>query len=474
LPRELDLDAVAAYLALGFVPGELTPFRAVRKVRPGCRVIATPGGSRTERYWPWPRFFDAPADRTLEECADEAGERLSASTRAMLLSDRPVGVLLSGGLDSSLMTALLPPDVRRETRTFAIGFEGGGHHDERSHARRVAAHLGTKHRELVVPLDVAGELERVVRLLDEPCADPAAVPAFLVARAASAEVTVLLSGTGGDEVFGGYKRYRLPALLRRTAALPRAAARKLARLLAEQDLNRSHSGAEQMVMAKKLLEARGRRGFMAAYLSALEPAPPWRWREALAVPASPESAVTDLSDALERERGGPPARSEEAAFAFDHLYYLPDDLLLKEDRTTMGASVEGRVPYLAPSLVRFGAALPLATRFGRNGGKHVLRILGRRHLPEDIVLRPKHGFSVPIEDWLRGPLAPLARDVLGDPRSGIFRRDALVRWLDEHAAHRDRSGPLWAALCFELWWRTIGSARPQELAHAGRPLEHAR
>jgi asparagine synthetase B (glutamine-hydrolysing) len=228
------------------------------------------------------------------------------------------------------------------------------------------------------------------------------------------------------------------------------------------------------VMTRKLLEARGRPGFMAAYLSAFEPAPPWRWREALAVPASPESAVAALSAALTRELGATPARGEEAAFAFDHLYYLPDDLLLKEDRTTMGASVEGRVPFLDPALVRIGAGLPLETRFGRSGGKQVLRTLGRRHLPEDIVERGKHGFSVPIEDWLRGPLAPLARDVFGSAGSGVFRREVLGRWLDEHQARRDRSGPLWAALCFELWWSTIGSARPEALADAGRPLEPAR
>src|SRR5262249_39370105 len=229
----------------------------------------------------------------------------------------------------------------------AIGFEGGGHHDERPHARRVAAHLGTRHSEFPVALDVASELERVVRFLDEPCADPAAVPAFLVARAASAEGRVLLSGTGGDEVFGGYRRYRLPALLRRSALLPGAAARALARLLAERDLNRSTAAAERMVMARKMLEARGRAGFMAAYLSPFEPAPPWRWEEALAAPLSTSGVAATLSGALERELGASPTGSEETAFAFDHLYYLPDDLLLKEDRTTMGASVEGRVPYLS-------------------------------------------------------------------------------------------------------------------------------
>src|SRR5262249_9500209 len=124
--------------------------------------------------------------------------------------------------------------------------------------------------------------------------------------------------------------------------------------------------------------------------------------------------------------------------------------------------------------VRFAAGLPLDTRFGPDGGKQVLRTLARRHLPPDLARREKHGFSVPIEDWLRGPLASLARDVFAGAGSGVFRSDVLQRWLDEHEARRDRSGPLWAALCFELWWRTVGSARPQALAEAGRPLEASR
>ena len=474
LPRDLDREAVGAYLALGFVPGAATPFRAVRKVRPGCRVLATPTGMRTERYWAWPEFFTSAPRGDADSIASEVGERLGAATRSMLLSDRPVGVLLSGGLDSSLMTALLPEDVRHETRTFSIGFEAGGHHDERPYARRVAAHLGTRHREFTVTLQVGEELERVVRFLDEPCADLAAVPAFLIARAASAEVTVLLSGTGGDEVFGGYRRYRLPALLRRGAALPRAAARGLARILAESDLHRGTAAAERIVMARKFLEARGRDDFMAAYLSAFEPAPPWRWKEALAIGIPIADVAATVQGAIAHEMGRSPSAGEETAFCFDHLYYLPDDLLLKEDRTTMVASVEGRVPFLSASLVRDAAGLPLATRFGPEGGKRMLRTLARRHLPEDIVARPKHGFSVPIEDWLRGPLASLARDVFGGSGSGVFRREVLARWLDEHAARRDRSGPLWAALCFELWWRSVGSARPEALAAAGRPLEPVR
>src|SRR6185369_7077207 len=154
---------------------------------------------------------------------------------------------------------------------------------------------------------------------------------------------------------------------------------------------------------------------------------------------------------LVTEWGGTPPGEEAAAFAADHLYYLPDDLLLKEDRMTMGASVEGRVPYLDADLVAWAAGLPLASRFDGDRGKRVLRTLARRLLPESVSARGKHGFSVPIEDWLRGPLDTLLGDVIGSEGSGLFRRDVLKRWHDEHRARRDRSGALWAALTWELW-----------------------
>jgi asparagine synthase (glutamine-hydrolysing) len=475
LPRDLDRDAFASYLALGFVPGTATIVRAVRKVRPGTRMIVTPTERCEERWWAWPRFFEGGRERMTDEAlADEAGTFLRDATNAMLLSDRPLGVLLSGGVDSSVMLALLPEAVRRETRTFTIGFSSGDHHDERRYAREVAAHLGTRHQELTVPLDVANELPRVIELLDEPCADPAAVPAHLVARAASREVTVLLSGTGGDEVFGGYRRYRLPAMLRRIGWLPRGLATAAAGLLADRDQHRRTAGGERTIMVRKLLEARGRGSFVDAYLSTLEPAAPARWAEALAVAADPARVGQALLRELTGELGSPPEGKEVQAFAVDHLFYLPDDLLLKEDRCTMGASVEGRVPYLDAPLVTFAAGLPLASRFRDARGKHVLRLLARRLLPEAIAGRRKHGFSVPIEDWLRGPLDSLAGDVFAGTGSGMLDMAALRRWHDLHRRGRDRAGALWAALAFELWWSRIGSAPPARLADNGRPRVHAR
>jgi len=476
LPRQLDLEGVGRYLALGFVPGEATALRAIRKLRPGCRLIATASGARRERYWTWPDFAPDPAlaGTSLDALADQVGARLGASTRAMLLSDRPVGVLLSGGLDSSLMTALLPEEIRRETRTFSIGFEGGDYHDERAYARRVAEALGTRHHESTVGVDLERELPRVVALLDEPCADPAAVPAHLVAREAGEHVTVVLSGTGADELFGGYRRHRLPGMLARLAWLPPAVARAGARLLGERDQHRRTLSGERLVMARKLLEARGRGPFLGAYLSALEPARPAQWREATALAVDPGAVASALAAEMAQEIGAPHRDLTSIAWAADHLWYLPDDLLLKEDRSTMGASVEGRVPYLDDALVRFAATLPIASRIEGATSKRVLRRLAERVLPSEIVTRRKHGFSVPIEEWLRGPLDALAGDTFAGAGSGLFHMDVIRRWHDEHRRHRDRSGALWAVLCLELWWREIGTADAARLAGHGRPLRASR
>jgi asparagine synthase (glutamine-hydrolysing) len=473
LPRELDLEALGGYLTYGWIPGEATPFRTIRRLRPGCRVLLRPGdvAVRQERYRPWPPFFkraDA-ANLPVERLADEAGRLLGEAATAMLLSDRPVGVLLSGGLDSSVLVAMLPEEARRQTRTFSIGFSNGGHHDERRFASRVAQHLGTQHRELAVPLDVATVLPELVQRLDQPLADPAAVPAYLVARAAAAEVTVLLSGTGGDEVFGGYRRHRLPSLLKSLRFLPPGVAAAAARTLGRHSPERSSAAGERLVHVRKLLEARARGGFMDAYLSTFEPAPPSIWAEAVAAAVSTAGSSTLIERSLVAELGAMPADLAEQLFSVDFLHYLPDDLLLKEDRTTMAASVEGRVPYLDQPLVEFGAALPLETRFEGSRGKHLLRVLGRRHLPAEITERGKHGFSTPVEQWLRGPLDGLVADVFAGAGSGVFRMDVLRRWHAEHRAGWDRSGELWAALSFELWWRTVGAASPEELAAAGRP-----
>src|SRR5436309_3569896 len=250
-----------------------SPIYGSSKARTQCEVCAACSGSRS-------------TTRATKPCCSHAirwASSRSTSPRSGTESCLP---------RRSRRCYAIPPCLARSIPTVSIGFEGGGYHDERAIARRVAQHLGTRHHEYSVPMEIADELPRVIAMLDEPCADSAAIPAHLVARAASADVTVLLSGTGGDEIFGGYQRYRLPALLRRVGWLPRPLASFGARLLTERDQNRRTALGEKFILARKLLDARARPDFMAAYLSTREPTSPMRWREALARRTSRRDAST--------------------------------------------------------------------------------------------------------------------------------------------------------------------------------------
>lgn len=460
VPARVAPSRFRDYLALGWVPGEDTVLEGVRRLPPGHRLVADAGGIRVEAYDdPSRPAPDIPADP--RERRDELERRIAISVERQLASDVPLGILLSGGIDSSLLTALLPPEVRREALTFCVGFRDGGGHDERATARRVAEHLGTRHIEHEIDLDVEHWLTRVVEHLDEPLADPAAVPALAIADAASAHVKVLLSGTGGDELFGGYRRHRLGSLLGRLRWLPKPIARSAAGAIGRSAGSRRVRAGELAVFAGKALSARAAPNFATAYLASQAPARIGAWRGLLAEdgPEPIAALVARLAPTWDGASG-----DAAAALAFDRRYYLPDDLLLKEDRMTMAVSVEGRVPFLDETVAPYADALPMAER-ASGKGKRILRDLALRHLPPDIVHRPKHGFSVPVTEWLRGPLAAFSRArLLEGGASGVWRRDALARRLSEHASgRRDHGGVLWAALLWELWWASPSGpgGRPQ-------------
>jgi asparagine synthase (glutamine-hydrolysing) len=450
LPTRVAPARFSDYLALGWVPGEETVLEGIRRVPPGHRLVADPSGFRVEPYEdPVLRRAPIPADPAGR--LDELERRIAFAVERQLVSDVPLGVLLSGGIDSSLVTALLPRELRAETRTFCVGFAGGGHHDETQYARRVAAHLGTRHTERVLHLDAEALTRRAAAHFDEPLADPAAVPALAVAEVAAREVKVLLSGTGGDELFGGYRRYRLGRMLARLSALPRPLAGALAGALEVRVGSRRSRAAELSVHAGKMLNARSAPDFLTAYLGTQSPASDRIWRALCPeLPAGPMAALAARFAPFDD-----PARPPEArAFAWDRRYYLPDDLLLKEDRMTMAVSVEGRVPLLDERVAEFADALPAGDKIRGATGKWILRELARRHVPPDLVDRPKHGFSVPVTEWLRGPLAALARDALASGgASGAWDPAGMRRALDDHASgRRDRGGALWTALAWELWW----------------------
>jgi asparagine synthase (glutamine-hydrolysing) len=445
LPRgEIDVDAVEAFLAFNSVPAPLTIFRGVRKLPPGHVLVWEGDGARLERF-ARPAPVRAADTRSEDEglLVEELRARLRDSVRAHLVSDVPVGVLLSGGIDSALLAALAAEESPERLRTFSIGFEERSF-DELDGARLVAERYGTEHRELVLRPNAALLLPALAEAFDEPFADSSALPTYLVSELASREVKVALSGEGGDELFGGYYTYAADLLALRAGGLARLARPFVERL--------PSSGA------KASFDYRAKRFVRAAHLPPLERHHGWK-----------EIFAPELRAELTgRPNGSDPVELLRARFAetegaellsrlqdVDLGTYLVDDLLVKTDRASMAHSLEARVPYLDPVPAAFALALPTRHKVRGLRKKVLLRRAAEPLLPRAIVSGKKRGFSIPAAAWLRGDLEPFARDVLSADvlrRQGFFRPEIVTRLLDDHVAGReDLSRQLWGLLAFTLW-----------------------
>jgi asparagine synthase (glutamine-hydrolysing) len=466
LPRgEVDLDALEAFLAFNSIPAPMTIFRGTRKLPPGHLLVwEERSGVRIERF-ARPAPVAAAEERHDDEAelVEELRARIRDSVRAHLVSDVPVGVLLSGGVDSSLLTALAAEEGGEPLRTFSIGFEERSF-DELGDARLVAERYATQHRELVVRPDAALLLPALAEAFDEPFADSSALPTYLVSRLAAQDVKVALSGEGGDELFGGYYTYSADLLAARVGGLARIARPVVERLPSSS--------------AKASLDYRAKRFVRAAHLPPLERH--HGWKEIFSADARAELTQRRTSfdpvDLL-RARYAETAGADELARLqdVDLGLYLVDDLLVKTDRASMAHSLEARVPYL--DTVVTNLALSLATRHKVRGlrKKVLLRKAAEPLLPARIVHGKKRGFSIPGAAWLRGELEPFARETLSSARigrQGYFRPEAVARVLDDHVAGReDLSRQLWGLLAFTLWHeahveRTPGALRPDRLAAA--------
>ncbi len=447
IPRELDRGALHAYLAFNSIPAPMSIFAAARKLPPGHVLECSPDGVRTWRY---ARPAPAPADRLRREgagaLADELRERLRDSVQAHLLADVPVGVLLSGGVDSSLLTALAARESSERVSTFSIGFRERSF-NELVQAREVARRYDTDHHELVVSPRIEDLLPRLVSAFDEPFADSSAVPTYLVSQLAAEHVKVVLCGEGGDELFGGYETYVADQLAGRVGP----AAARLASLV-----DRLPSSD-----ARVSLDYRARRFTRAAALPPLErhhgfkeifsPAA----RSRLVVPEWREPATDPLDPWRERfaETEGAPmlARLQDV----DLGIYLPDDLLVKTDRMSMVHSLEARVPYLDPVVAELALSLPTDLKVRGLAKKRLLKRTAAPLVPRSIIRGRKRGFSIPAAAWLRGELEPFARELLSPERTaaqGYFEPTAVTSLLDEHVARRqDHSRQLWGLMSFSLW-----------------------
>ncbi len=448
LSRGLDYAALGEYLSKLYVGGERSIYASIRKLPPAHLLVAARGGVSSRRYWsPW----DVPprTGALLEsDLLDELDERLREAVRLRLRSDVPLGCFLSGGVDSSLIAAMAC-ELSASLKTFTVGF-GRGDYDESPHARRVAEHLGTEHHEFRVESEVGEFARRIPEVFDEPFGDSSAVPSWHVAKATRSEVTVALSGDGGDEVFGGYRRYRARRMAARFRAVPGAALSAvsgLARLLGGGGGRYGGSFRENLRrFARYAKQVRDRpwltrpEYFDAAMREELLAPEAWKGvREAMAEAARPE-VPADLDPA-------------ELAMRLDMLDYLPDDILVKVDRTSMDVSLEARAPLLDHRVVEFMLSLPPEWKLRGRTGKYLLKRLAERFLPKDIVHRPKHGFALPLADWFGkggGGRKMLEEGLRRTADGGLVRPEAVEALLEAHAAGcADLGEHLWAVLVLE-------------------------
>ncbi|GAB3791394.1 asparagine synthase (glutamine-hydrolyzing) [Dyella agri] len=472
---EIDRDALALLLRHNCIPAPYAIHRGVTKLRPGhlLRIPAdAPQDAQPRPYW---RYNDAvgagldhPLDGTDEEAIDALETQLGASVGAQMLADVPLGAFLSGGIDSSTVVALMQARSRRPIKTFTMGF-GENDYDEAAHAKAVATHLGTEHTELYVrPEDALALIPRLPSIFCEPFGDSSQIPTFLISQLTRREVTVALSGDGGDELFGGYNRYlgartaweqmqRLPSFVRHAGA---GALRAMspatwdkwferAKPLLPKRWHLATPGDKAQKLADVLAQSSGHDFF-------LNLASQWKDPGSIVIGAREPSTL--LTDSSAWPRTGNLA---DWMMAMDAQSYLPDDILVKVDRAAMANSLETRVPMLDHRVVELAWRVPLHRKIRDGEGKWLLRQVLYRHVPRTLVERPKMGFAIPLDSWLRGPLRDWAEALLDEGRlrrEGYFYPKPIRQKWDEHlSGRRNWQYPLWTVLMFQAWleesWR---------------------
>jgi asparagine synthase (glutamine-hydrolysing) len=457
---EIDRDAVALFMRYGYVPAPYSIYRRTWKLPPGA-LLTYRSGTEPKIEWYWnPRTIAAaaqadPAPGTDTERIEMLEHLMVRSVKNEMVADVPLGAFLSGGIDSSLVTALMQANSSRPIKTFTIGFHAEGFNEAR-HAAAVARHIGTDHTELYLSdQDVRDVIPNLPVWYDEPFADASQIPTHLVSRLAREHVTVALSGDGGDELFGGYSRYRwarqldraitpLPDLVRRgagslLAAVPNGVASRLMLLLPENE--RPRRPAQSLKKLGRLLSAPGE-----------------FHREIVSIWNNPEEVVLGAHE--------PPMLADPGlARAFPHIaermmlndaiMYLPDDILAKVDRASMAVSLEVRVPLLNHQIMEYAWRLPLEFKLRGNVTKWAMRQILYRYVPRALIERPKQGFMVPLDDWLRGPLRGWIDDLVAPDalrRDGFFDADVIgARWRDHRNRQWDWGYALWNVAMFQSW-----------------------
>ncbi|HEU0098279.1 MAG TPA: asparagine synthase (glutamine-hydrolyzing) [Allosphingosinicella sp.] len=475
--REIDRRALALFTRFNYVPAPHSIYSGIAKLPPGSFLTLRAGDKApvVRPYWSAAEVAasgaSAPLDIGPEEATDELERLLSKTVSQQMISDVPLGAFLSGGVDSSTVVALMQAQSSRPVKSFSIGFSDPAY-NEAEHAGAVARHLGTDHTELYVqPEDALAVIPSLPSIYDEPFADASQIPTLLVSRLARKQVTVALSGDGGDELFAGYNRYRLAARnWGRIAKLPRplrsAVARGLIAFSPEQ-WNKV-AGAFAPILPRSLRVSlpgekvhKAALGLASGSADELYQGLVSSWRDPGEIVIGGAEPATLGSETLDRLDG---LGICERMMALDMLTYLPDDILAKVDRAAMSVSLETRVPLLDHRVVEFAWRLPLDLKLRGGETKWVLRQLLYRHVPRTLIERPKMGFGIPIDAWLRGPLKGWAEELISERRlagEGYFRPGPIRAAWDAHQSGRaNRQYQIWAILMFQSWLE--GQSAPEE------------
>ena len=445
--REINPEAVDAYLTYGYVPDPLSIFRGIHKLPPGHHLTLTDGRIAIESYWDF--SYEETTARGADDYLEELRSLLDDAVRARLIADVPLGAFLSGGVDSSTVVALMARHMTQPVKTFSIGFQEDSF-NELKYARLTAERFGTEHREFIVTPDICQIVDELAWHFDEPFADSSAIPTYMVSKLARRYVTVVLSGDGGDELFAGYTRYltdrqrsgfaRLPRFVRErlmqpvSRRLPHGAwGRNYLHNVALEPLERYHDSVSIFTNLNKLsLYAQDFRQRLDTH----------------------QRELPGFDDYALRVQTGEPL---DEMLYIDSKTYLPGDILTKVDRMSMAVSLEARVPLLDHKLIEFVTRIPAALKMKGLETKHIFKQAVRGLVPDEILDRPKQGFGVPIQQWINNQLRERIHETLRESRArgrGYFDpRYVDLLLAEHHRGRRDHSMQLWSLFMFELWHR---------------------
>src|SRR6267142_671160 len=467
----IDRDALSLYMRHNYVPAPHCIYQGLAKLPPGCILtLRAPADieARPQAYWSASEAarqgLQSRAAESDSQVIEKLEAKLSEAVRLRMIADVPLGAFLSGGIDSSLVVALMQAQSARPVKTFTIGFHEEAF-NEACHAKKIAAHLGAEHTELyVTPQDAMDVVPLLPAMFDEPFADSSQIPTFLVSRLARQSVTVSLSGDGGDELFGGYQRYLLTRgiwnTLKKFPSSVRTAAAGVIQSVSPAGIDRGYGLVRPLLPKGRQLASVGDKAHKLAQMLELG-GPDAIYLRALTHWPDPESIVRGSHEPETVRRFIRDAAwlpdFEERMMLTDQANYLPDDILTKVDRASMAVSLEARVPLLDHRVVEYAWRLPMRFKIRQGTSKWVLRQILYRHVPAELIERPKMGFGVPIDSWLRGPLRPWAEDLLSTESLGrhdLFEVGPIRnKWHEHLSGSRNWQYLLWDVLMFQDWIR---------------------